>query len=70
VRRGFDFVSVEVMMPATWLPNLPMQPENMSDREALPNVKDEPRRDLARLVPNLGFHSIVPFRNQIPSHEA
>jgi len=36
----------------------------------LPNVKDEPRRDLARLVPHHDFHSVASFRKQIPSHEA
>jgi len=37
---------------------------------SLPNVKDEPRRDLARLVPHLGFDYAVSFRKHIPSHEA
>jgi len=37
---------------------------------ALANVKDEPRRDLARLVPHHDFDSVASFRNHIPSHEA
>jgi hypothetical protein len=36
----------------------------------LPNVKDEPRRDLARLVPHHTSYSAVSFRKHIPSHEA
>src|SRR5690349_18003162 len=36
----------------------------------LPNVKDEPRRDLARLVRHHDSHSVVSFREHIPKHEA
>jgi hypothetical protein len=35
-----------------------------------PNVKDEPRRDLARLVRLHASQSIVSFREHSPSHEA
>ena len=36
----------------------------------LANVKDEPRRDLARLVPHHDSDFVVSFRKHIPSHEA
>ena len=35
-----------------------------------PNVQDEPRRDLARLVPLYDSNSAVSLRKHIPSHEA
>jgi len=44
--------------------------EKERDSFHLANVKDEPRRDLARLVPHHAFHSTVSFRKHIPSHEA
>jgi hypothetical protein len=50
--------------------NPPLQVSVASRGLLLANVKDEPRRDLARLVPHLDFHSAVSFRNHIPSHEA
>ena len=38
--------------------------------EAPPNVTDEPRRDLARLVPHHASQSIASFRKHIRKHEA
>jgi hypothetical protein len=35
-------------------------------RALLPNVKDEPRRQLARRVPHLDYNSVASFLNSLP----